>query len=175
MSPPVHIRAFRPTDLADLWRVFHASVHGLTGAHYTREQRAAWAPDDGFTPEWAARVAANIPWVAERDGRIVGFADLQDDGFIDTFFVAPVAAGHGVGSALMATLLARADALGLSEAHAHVSLTAQPFFIRHGFVIEATQTVHLRGQSFSNARMRRGLRSPTPRSPSDSAARPGSS
>jgi putative acetyltransferase len=157
MSLRVDIRAFQPADLPALWRVFHASVHGLTGVHYNSAQRAAWAPDEGFTPEWAARVAANIPWVAERDGRIVGFADLQPDGFIDTFFVAPEAAGRGVGSALMATLLARADALGLSEVRAHVSLTAQPFFIRHGFEIEATQTVHLRGQCFANARMVRRI------------------
>jgi putative acetyltransferase len=108
---------------------------------------------DGLAPEWAARVTANAPWVAEQAGRIVGFADLQADGLIDMCFVAPEAAGRGVGNALMAAILARARHLGLAALHAQVSLTAQPFFQRHGFEIEVRQCVSLRGQQFANVRM----------------------
>lgn len=157
MSPPAPIRAFQPGDLPLLWRVFHASVHGLTGAHYTRAQQVAWAPDHGFTPEWAARVSANRPWVAEQGGRIVGFADLQADGLIDMCFVAPEAARTGVGSALMACLADRATRAGLDAMHAQVSLSAEAFFRRQGFARLASHARMLRGQSLRYSEMRRPL------------------
>jgi hypothetical protein len=37
----------------------------------------------------------NRPFVAERLGEIVGFADVQADGYIDQFFVVPEVAGQG--------------------------------------------------------------------------------
>ena len=41
------------------------------------------------------------PFVAEIEGQIVGYADLQEDGYIDHFFVSGSMARRGVGSALM--------------------------------------------------------------------------
>jgi putative acetyltransferase len=53
----------------------------------------------------------------------------------------------------MVFLLETARMRGVSGLHSHVSLTAQPLFLRHGFRIDARQTVHLRGVAFENARM----------------------
>ena len=43
-------------------------------------------------------------WVAEVDGCIAGFVDLQPSGYIDPFFVAGEHAGRGMGQALMAQI-----------------------------------------------------------------------
>jgi len=157
MSGETILRAFTPADLPAVWQVFHDAAHGLTAGHYTPAQRDAWAPAAGPSPEWAARVTANAPRVAERAGQVAGFADLQHDGLIDMCFVHPAHARSGVASALMAQLLVQGQHLGLGCLHAQVSLSAEPFFTRWGFEIEARQIVTLRGQRFANARMVRHL------------------
>ena len=151
---PIQIRSVDAAAQAlPLYAVFHSSVHALACAHYTREQCEAWAPAQCDERAWRQRIEHNRPFVALLDGAIAGFADLQPDGYIDQFFVSGACAGRGVGSALMAFLLETAHAWGMRGLRSHVSLTAQPLFMRHGFRVEARQTVYVRGVAFENARM----------------------
>ncbi|MBU0828861.1 MAG: GNAT family N-acetyltransferase [Gammaproteobacteria bacterium] len=157
--PAIHIRNFRAGDEAALRGVFHASVHGLASTHYTRVQRAAWAPLQHDAAQWAARLCANQPFVAqaEGDGAIAGFADLQATGYIDMFFVAPAFAGQGVGRALMAHIHAQAALRGITHLQADVSLAAERFFVASGFVVQERQQVERAGVVLRNARMAKAL------------------
>lgn len=137
--------------------MFYSSVHCLAGDCYSAEQLAAWAPRDYDRAAWAERLTRNRPWVAERDGVIVGYADLQADGYIDQFFVAAEAAGRGVGTALMQRILEQAAAQRIRRLHSNVSLAAEGFFRRHGFLVEAVQRVTARGVVMQNARMVREM------------------
>lgn len=158
--PTFFIRSFRPGDAPALRSVFHAAVHRLACGHYSAEQLAAWAPAEYDATQWAARMQANQPWVAEADGgAIAGFADLQSSpsGYIDMFFVAPVFARQGVGHALMAHIHAQAAQQGLVRLWADVSLVAEPFFAAQGFAVEARQAVERAGVVLHNARMGKAL------------------
>ena len=147
------IRNFRPGDAPLLRAVFHASVHQLAARDYTAEQRNAWAPPDHDAAQWAARMQANQPFVAEVDGEVAGFADLQASGYIDMFFVSPAFAGRGVARALMARIEASAAQRGIGTLFADVSLTAEPFFSKSGFAVEQRQEVERLGVVLRNARM----------------------
>ncbi|MDP1912334.1 MAG: GNAT family N-acetyltransferase [Pseudomonadota bacterium] len=151
------IRNFRPDDAPLLRTVFYASVHQLAARNYTPEQREAWAPLDHDAAQWAARLQANQPFVAELDGAVAGFADLQDSGYIDQFFVAPACAGRGVAKALMAHIEASAARRGITALFADVSLTAEPFFSVSGFTVEQRQQVERQGVVLRNARMGKAL------------------
>lgn len=155
----IHIRNFRPGDEPALRAVFHASVHGLASKDYTSEQLAAWAPLDHDAAQWAERMRANQPFIAQAvdGGAMAGFADLQACGTIDMFFVAPAFAGQGVARALMAHIHAQAAQCGIAHLHAHVSLTAEPFFSAQGFVVQARQQVERAGVVLRNARMAKSL------------------
>ncbi len=87
----------------------------------------------------------------------MGYADLQPDGLIDHFFVAAPHGGTGVGQLLMDRIHAEAGRLGLAELHADVSLTAEGFFARNGFVVVERRMPVRRGVSLPNARMRKPL------------------
>lgn len=153
----MEIREFREGDAPALRAVFASAIHGTASAYYTREQCDAWAPADYDAAGWARRIGALAPFVAEEGGEIVGYADVQADGYIDHFFVAATAGRRGVGSALMRRIHEVAAARALSALHAQVSLAAQPFFAHWGFAIEAVQQVEVRGVTMTNARMRKTL------------------
>lgn len=152
--PPIEIRRFRPGDEAALLEIHRAAIHRTASADYSPEQLAAWAPAVIDAQKWRERVTALDPFVAEIEGRIVGYADLQSDGLIDHFFVSPDHPRRGVGSALMQRLFEEAAAKGIGELYSFVSRTAEPFYARHGFeVVERRENV-IRGVSVPNALMR---------------------
>jgi putative acetyltransferase len=92
----MQLRPFRPGDEALSRAVFYASVHGLACRDYSAEQLTAWAPLDYDAVQSGERLRANQPFIAELDGSVAGYADLQADGYIDHFFVAPAFARRGV-------------------------------------------------------------------------------
>src|SRR3546814_7058223 len=82
--------------------------------------------------DWANRIAALRPFVATIEDRVAGYADLQDSGYIDHFFVSGDFPARGVGSALMQHVHGVALERGLRKLSAQVSLSAEGFFARHG-------------------------------------------
>jgi putative acetyltransferase len=157
----ITLRNFRPGDAPALRAVFESAIHGVAIRDYTPEQVNAWAPrehDAAFEAEWADHMRDLAPFVAERDGEIVAYADVQANGYIDHFFVSAAAGGQGVGGALMRRILARADELGLAELTSNVSLTAQPFYAHFGFEIVERRVVDVDGVELRNAAMRKRLR-----------------
>lgn len=153
----MQIRAFRIGDEPALWTVFYSAIHGTAAADYTPEQIAVWAPAPPDFARWAERMRGLQPFVVEHDGQIVGYADLQHDGYIDHFFVAAASARQGVGSRLMAHIHTNAQAAQIAQLFAEVSITARPFFEKWGFVVQQQQSVDVRGVLLTNFRMQKIL------------------
>ncbi|MDQ3058825.1 MAG: GNAT family N-acetyltransferase [Pseudomonadota bacterium] len=153
----LHLRPFRNGDEAALRAVFYSSVHMLARRNYSAAQLAAWAPRLYDGAQWRERVRTNQPFIAELDGAIAGYADLQASGYIDQFFVAGAYGGRGVGKALMAHIHQQASSRGTGGLFADVSLTAELFFRKAGFGLQARQQVEVQGVMLANARMRKAL------------------
>ena len=152
------VRAFQRGDEPALRAVFASAIHGTARRDYSPRQLDTWAPRDHDVDAWAVRMQGIAPFVALLDDRVAGYADLQDSGYIDHFYVAAEAGGQGVGGQLMRRILARAGELGLQQLSSHVSLTAQPFFAHFGFEIVEHRVVDVRGVQMRNAAMRKALR-----------------
>ena len=161
----LRLRAFRAEDPPLLRAVFESAVHTVASRHYTPAQCAAWAPHDHDAVAWAERMRLLQPIVAEIDGEVVGFTSLQRTGYIDMFFVAGPHVGRGVATAMMARLHAAAQELTLDALFANVSLTAESFFLQHGFAVEARQEMERAGVLLRNARMRKVLTTSPSRQP----------
>jgi putative acetyltransferase len=153
----MEIRRFKLGDEAALFDVFFSAIHQTAAHDYSQEQIDAWAPTDYDQEAWAQYQQKNRPFVAVLNGNIVGYADVQPNGYIDHFFVCGNHPRQGIGTQLMARIHQEADALGLTELTANVSKTAEPFFALHGFqVLERGWPVR-RGVPLQNARMRKTL------------------
>ena len=72
-----------------------------------------------------------LVWVAEHDGRQVGFASLK--GHELNALYATAQAPRGTGTALLHAVIAEAKALGQKHLVATCSLNAVAFYLRSGF------------------------------------------
>ncbi|NMM24857.1 MAG: GNAT family N-acetyltransferase [Phycicoccus sp.] len=80
------------------------------------------------------------------------------DGYVDMMFVSPRHQRRGVARQLLAHVEAHARSEGIPALSADVSITARPFFERHGFTVEAEQHPVKAGVELTNDKMRRELR-----------------
>lgn len=146
------IRPFHPSDLDALLELFAASVHALAG-DYTPEQRAACAPPEPDRAAWRERLSSGYTRVAERDGRIAGFARTTDGGCIDLLYVHPDCVRRGVGGELLRDAIAHLRARGVARAWTHASHTAKPAFERAGFRAVEPRTVERGSVTMDNWHM----------------------
>ena len=99
------------------------------------------------------------PFVAEDGrGRIVAYADVQSNGYIDHFFVSGAHARQGIGTLLMNRIHDMAHEQDIFVLTSHVSRTAQPFFRKFGFSVIEKRAPLVRGVVVPNALMRKELR-----------------
>jgi len=98
-----------------------------------------------------------MTYVAIRDGELVGFSDMDAGGYLDRLYVHKDVQKQGVATALLSKLEQEARKLGLSEIRTDASITAVPFFERHGFCILQAQTVQRRGVDLVNYKMSKRL------------------
>jgi len=131
--------------------VFLRSVRGVASRDYDAGQIAAWAQVDRDV--WSYRRLDRPTWVALIDDVIAGFIDLESSGHIDMLFVDPACQRRGVASALLDTVENAAHVQRLAVLDTDASITARPFFEKHGFRVVRSQDVALRGQRLTNFRM----------------------
>jgi putative acetyltransferase len=156
----MRIRAYRDADAPLLMRLFHATVHEVCRADYPSAALEAWAPAAGLDPDvWRTRFARTRPWVAvaEDDDAPVGFLELDADGHIDCCYAHHRWQRRGVGTLLLGHALALAARARFPRLTADVSITARPFFARHGFAVVRAQDVRRNGETLRNFVMERVL------------------
>jgi putative acetyltransferase len=127
------IRKARQEDKESIWRVHAKAIRETCASHYSQAVIRIWA--ERLQPEkYAEAISSNEFFVAEENGRVVGFGELdQAGGEITGLYVSPDVGGRGVGWKLLCTLEERARAFGLETLHLTSSLNAVSFYERAGF------------------------------------------
>ena len=97
------------------------------------------------------------PFVAVEEKEIVGYADIQESGYIDHFYVSGYHPRRGIGTLLMRRLHEEALYLGATKLTSDVSRTAQPFFARFGLEVVEYKSKEIRGVVVPNALMCKAL------------------
>ena len=155
------VRKWQLGEELRIGKIYHDAVHGLTGDHYSEQQRHAWATpiegDAAWAEKWRKRCERKNPWVAVVDGEVVGFMEFDPDGHIDCTYVSPSHAGKGHMSAIMDRIFEEAHQTNLTRLYAEVSITARPFFERHGFRVVRDNPHEVRSVPILNYIMERWL------------------
>ncbi|NQY36682.1 MAG: GNAT family N-acetyltransferase [Alteromonadaceae bacterium] len=153
----IKIRSFQKGDETSIINLFLRTIRTVNIRDYSQEQVNAWAPDEYDREDSFKKIALNNPFVATIDNKIVGYADVQSDGFIDHFFCHTDFQGKGIGKSLMQTLQNTGINKGCTRFYSHVSITAKPFFEYFGFKEVKEQLVEIRGQKLKNFVMEKVL------------------
>jgi putative acetyltransferase len=151
------IREYKPEDATHLWDLFFNTIRNVNIQHYSQTQVEAWAPSDFSMEVWRSKMDKIRPFVAELEGVVVGYTDLQENGLIDHFFCHHEYQGRGVGRQLMSHVLNLAKQQGLKRVFSEVSITARPFYEHFGFSVVNEQTIEVRGQTMNNFMMEKRL------------------
>ncbi|MEC7838609.1 MAG: GNAT family N-acetyltransferase [Chlamydiota bacterium] len=157
-KPLILIRNYEPEDVQDLASIYYNTIHEVNSDDYNEEQLNAWAPKSSRNSDrWLKKFAKTKPLVAISQGKIVGFAELLHTGYIDCFYVHHQWNRQGVGAALMKAIHSEALEQKIGRLFANVSITAKPFFEKHGFIVDTKQTVSLNNVDFINYKMEKHL------------------
>lgn len=153
----VVLRSYRPSDCSGVLQLFYDTVHTVNAKDYTEEQLNAWADGKPDADKWNESLAAHFSLVAEADGVLAGFGDMDETGYLDRLYVHRDFQRMGVGTALCQALEQEADRImGQTQTPrpfcitTHASITARPFFEARGYQVQRKQQVERKGVLLTN-------------------------
>ena len=147
------VHKFVNGDEQELWELFYHTVHTVNILDYSQTQIDSWAPKDLDISIAIKKFREINPFVVTKKGKIVAYADIQPDGYIDHFYCHHKFQRQGVGKLLFSVLKEEALKNDISQMYSNVSITAKPFFEAMGFLVEKEQMIEIKNQEFKNFRM----------------------
>ncbi len=150
----MNIQPYTPQDLDQILKLFYDTVHTVNIVDYSSVQVDTWAPMNPNRVLWNTTLSKNLSLVALVDQEVVGFIDLEKSGYLNRLFVHKNFQSKGIASKLLNELLSRSNHHLITV---DSSITALPFFLRHGFQIVRKQSVIKDGIDFTNYHMTKKL------------------
>ena len=147
-------RKYAPSDCIALQELFYQTVHAVNAADYTEEQLDAWADGRIDSELWNKAFLEHETVVAEQNGVIVGFGDIDKSGYLDRLYVHKDFQRNGIASAICDVLEMSASPDTITT---HASITAKPFFEQRGYRVIKRQQVIRHGIALTNYVMEKKL------------------
>lgn len=84
----MNIRRYEKKDLSAVLQLFYDSVHAVCTRDCTKkEQLFAWADGNPNRAEWNVSLLKNETYVAEENGTVIGFANLENKNYLNRLYV----------------------------------------------------------------------------------------
>ena len=151
------IRPYISSDCPTLAQIYYDTIHSVCAADYTKAQLDAWASGNVDLKVWDGYFLARHSFVAEMDGKIVGFADMDDTGYLGRLYVHKDHQGLGIGKALCQAVEAAVD---VPRYTLHASITAKTFYERMGYRTVESRQMPRKDQYITIFVMEKGKASP---------------
>lgn len=148
------IRKYRETDCQATAILFYDCVHHVNIRDYSRQQCAVWATGKLDLDSWNVSLMSHISLVAVEENEIIGFADIDNSGYLDRLYVHYKWQHLGVASALCD---AAESAGNFQRITTQASITARPFFEKRGYRVLKQQQVERQGIKLTNYLMEKIL------------------
>ena len=141
------LRAYKKNDVSEMADLFYHTVHTINARDYTKEQLNVWATGSVDQKAWESSFLEHDTRIAEEDGKIIGFADMDESGYLDRLYVHKDYQGKGVATALCDSLETAHSGKRFTT---HASITARPFFENRGYRVKKEQKVERGGILLTN-------------------------
>lgn len=140
-------------DLEEMQQLFVDTICEVCRKDYSDEQIGVWISGVENKERWLSIIANQYVLIAEIDTKIVGFCTLENQNYIDLFYVHKDFQGQGIAKCLFLKIQNEAIANNQKIMTADVSITAKPFFENMGFVAISEQTVIRKNIALRNYKM----------------------
>ncbi|GHV52320.1 acetyltransferase [Bacteroidia bacterium] len=134
------IRQVNLSDIPLMKELYQNTVLTVNRKDYTAEEVKDWASCEDDTAHFVEFFEEQHYVVAENEnGVIVGFASVNDAGYMHTLFVHKNFQHQGIATSLYKYIEAYAKEKGAGKITSEVSITAKPFFEKQGFQVDEEQ------------------------------------
>ena len=146
----MEIRRYRKEDCKEIVKLFYKTVHRVCCNDYSKEELDAWAPLKLDLEKWNTALLKNYSLVAIEGDKIVGFADIDESGYLDHLYVD---ADHQ--RCKIASTLCDELEKDFNSITTHASKSAKGFFEKRGYEVICEQQVKRKGLYLTNFVMRK--------------------
>lgn len=152
----MEIREYKSSDCNKIADLFYNTVHFINAKDYTQKQLNVWATGNVDIYEWNKSFLNNYTLVAEENNMIVGFGDINNQGYLDRLYVHKDYQNIGIATALCDRLEKQYP---VEHIITHSSITAKPFFEKRGYEVIKKQFVKRNGIRLTNYIMKKHINS----------------
>jgi putative acetyltransferase len=147
------IRPATEADLEAITWLFAETIRAVNARDYNEEQIRVWTAAAENEEKWRQRIRTQHFLLAEMAQRIAGFASITNQGYLDMMYVDKDCQAQGIGRRLLRAIEDIAGSLGIRRIESDVSITARPFFEKHGYRVDKEQQVMVREVILNNYKM----------------------
>ncbi len=134
------VRDATVADIPEIQKLYQDTVLTVNRKDYSLEEVEDWASCGDDINHLYAQLTEHRYMVAVNDQNIiVGFASINDNGYIHVMFVHKDFQRQGVALLLYQTIEQYAREKGINRLTSEVSITARPFFEKQGFIVDKEQ------------------------------------
>lgn len=148
-----YLRKYQRTDKSEVMTLISNTIKTINCHDYNEEQIATWSQLDEDT--WTKSLIGKNAFVMVAEQKIVGFGDMTSEGYLDRLYVHHDFQKQGIATQLVTYLEKETLAKKVTT---FASITAKPFFERHGYQVIRENIANLRGIDFINYEMEKSLR-----------------
>ena len=142
----MELRRYESSDCKEVAELFYNTVHIINAKDYTKEQLDVWATQEVDLEKWNQSLQGHYSVVAVDNEIIVGFGDIDKDGYLDRLYVHADYQRKGIATAICKQLEQAVE----GKITTHASITAKPFFEKRGCRVVRKQEVERRGIFLTN-------------------------
>lgn len=153
----MNVRMYRSEDCKEIVELFYNTVHSVNAKDYNEAQLDAWAPKDINISKWDESLSEHYTIVIEDNSGIIGFGDLDINGYFDRLYVHKDYQGAYVATRIINEIEKYAQENRIKNITTHSSITAKPFFEKQGYKVVKEQVIERKGQILKNFIMEKTL------------------
>lgn len=152
------LRKYEPKDINQIVSLFYNTINEVNIRDYSKEQVEVWSQRSKDLINRNDFFEKLYTIVAEEDGLIIGYGNINTDGYIDHLYVHKDFQHMKIGSKICDTLEQFALSVGAAYLTVHASITAKPFFESRGYKVLKEQQVCLNNVWLINYLMEKRLK-----------------
>ena len=149
----ITIRQAHQNDVYEITDLFFETIQNINIRDYSKEEVDDWSSWSENIDRWLEVIEIQFFIVAIINRKIVGFASLTTEGYLDFMFVDKNTQRQGIASQLLSEIENKANTQNNKSIYSDVSITAKGFFEKKGFIVEKQQLKTSKKKKLINLRM----------------------